>query len=140
MDRIAFIFKKRSNNLKSIIFSVIVLITILSIAISYQLHLTGITKEINAYAEEITSSIASHNLNNAEKSLSALVKLWENNSALLMAFHDHTIINNASTYVKLVEKSLNTQKYDEASSYLIHFTSLINELAAENRPTFENIL
>ncbi len=125
--------------MKSIIFSVIVFITILSIAISYQLHLTGITKEINAYAEEITSSIASHNLNNAEKSLSALVKLWENNSALLMAFHDHTIINNASTYVKLVEKSLNTQKYDEASSYLIHFTSLINELAAENRPTFENI-
>lgn len=139
MGRIAFIFKKRSNKLKSIIFSVIVFITILSIAISYQLHLTGITKEINAYAEEITSSIASHNLNNAEKSLSALVKLWENNSALLMAFHDHTIINNASTYVKLVEKSLNTQKYDEASSYLIHFTSLINELAAENRPTFENI-
>ena len=125
--------------MKSIIFSVIVFITILSIAISYQLHLTGITKEINDYAEEITSSITSHNLNNAEKSFSALVKLWENNSALLMAFHDHTIINNASTYVKLVEKSLNTQKYDEASSYLIHFTSLINELAAENRPTFENI-
>ena len=139
MDRIAFIFKKRSNKLKSIIFSVIVFITILSIAISYQLHLTGITKEINAYAEEITSSIASHNLNNAEKSLSALVKLWENNSALLMAFHDHTIINNASVYIKLAKKSLKSKKYEDVVSYLVHFTSLINELAAENRPSFENI-
>ena len=126
--------------MKSIIFSVIVFITILSVAISYQLHLTNIADDFNTYAQEITSNIALQDLNNAEENLSSLVKLWETNSALLMAFHDHTIINNASTYVKLVEKSLKTQKYDEASSYLIHFTSLINELAAENKPTFENIL
>ena len=126
--------------MKSIIFSVIVFITILSVAISYQLHLTSLADKFNTYIQETTSNIALQDLNNAEKSLSSLVKLWENNSALLMAFHDHTIINNASTYVKLAEKSFKSQNLEETSSYLIHFICLINELAAENRPTFENIL
>ena len=126
--------------MKSIIFSVIIFITILSVAISYQLHLTNLADKFNTYAHEITSNIALQDLNNAENSLTSLVKLWENNSALLMVFHDHTIINNASTYVKLTEKAFKSQNFEETSSYLIHFTCLIDELAAENRPTFENIL
>lgn len=126
--------------MKNIIFSLIVFITILSVAILYQLHLTNLADEFYTYAQEITSNIALQDLSNAEKSLSSLVKLWENNSALLMAFHDHTIINNASTYVKLAEKSFKSQNFEETSSYLINFICLINELAAENRPTFENIL
>ena len=87
--------------MKSIIFSVIIFITLLSVAVSYQLHLTNLADKFNTYAHEMTSEIALQDLNNAEKSLTSLVRLWDNNSTLLMAFHDHTIINNASTYVKL---------------------------------------
>ena len=126
--------------MKNIIFSLIVFIAILSVAISYQLHLTDLADEFNTYVQEITSNINLQDLNNAENNLSSLVRLWENNSALLMAFHDHTIINNASTYVKLAEKSFKSQNFEETSSFLINFICLINELAAENRPTFENIL
>ncbi len=139
-DRKAFIFRKRSHNLKTILISVSMFITIVLIAIAYQMYLINLSEKFNDYTENITSQIVSQDFDNAESTLQDLETLWNKNNALLMMFHDHTLINNASVHISLAINSVKEKRFNEAVSYLIYFIATIEEITAENRPTFENIL
>ena len=115
-------------------------LTILIIAVAYQFHLTGIATDFNNYTEKIEQQIKKQEFDTAEEALNNLEKLWNKNSALLMMFHDHSLINNASVNINLAVNSFREKHYNETVSYLIYFIATIDELTAENRPTFENIL
>ena len=140
MGRKAFIFKKRRHNLKTVLISVSIFILILAIAITYQMYLTDIATDFNDYAEQIQHQVTMQNFDEAEKALNNLEKLWNKNSSFLMMFHDHSLINNASVNIELAVNSFKDKHFDETVSYLIYFIATIDELTAENRPTFENIL
>ena len=104
------------------------------------MYLTDIATDFNDYAEQIQHQVTMQNFDEAEKALNNLEKLWNKNSSFLMMFHDHSLINNASVNIELAVNSFKDKHFDETVSYLIYFIATIDELTAENRPTFENIL
>ena len=115
-------------------------ISILSVAVAYQFHLISLADKLNNFTETATSQIASKDFENAKATIDDLKKLWNKNSSFLMMFHDHSLINNSSVNISLASSAVEKCHYDDAVSHLIYFIAVIDELVAENRPTFENIL
>lgn len=140
MEKAAFIFKKRRNKLKNTLYALITFITIVLIAVAYQLQLTEFTENVNKYSNIILDAIDNNDLEKVENTLDNLQELWDKNYTILMIFQDHTTVNNASMSLQLAINSYRTNEYKQISDNLINFTSLLNELASENIPCIENIL
>lgn len=140
MEKASFIFKKRRNKLKNTLYALITFITIVLIAVAYQLQLTEFTENVNKYSNIILDAIDNNDLEKVENTLDNLQELWDKNYTILMIFQDHTTVNNASMSLQLAINSYRTNEYKQISDNLINFTSLLNELASENIPCIENIL
>lgn len=110
------------------------------IALSYQQHLTKLTKQINTVTNNIVLSVERADYLEAEKQLAKLERLWNENNKILMAFQDHSSVNEAGIFLELAINCFSTEEYNQVSDNLISFTSILNELASENIPSLENIL
>ncbi len=126
--------------MKNTLYAIIAFSALLLIAIAYQLHLIDLTKNINSASSQIILSIKNEDYSDAATLLSKLEDTWNKNTKLLMAFHDHSSINSASIFLELALNNFKTKEYTQISDNLISFTSILNELAAENIPSLENIL
>lgn len=140
MEKRATIYRKRSEILKNTLYALIAFITVLLIALSYQQHLTNLCKEINVKSNSIILSIENSEYSETEKELSELKNIWENNFKILMAFQDHSSVNDAGVFLTLAINCFRTEEYNQVSDNLISFTEIVNELASENMPYIENIL
>lgn len=136
----AIIYRKRSEILKNTLYALIAFITVLLIALSYQQHLTDLCEQINLKANNVILSIEISDYNETEKELSELKTMWENNFKILMAFQDHSSVNDAGVFLALAINCFRTEEYNQVSDNLISFTEILNELAGENMPYIENIL
>ncbi len=126
--------------MKNTLYALITFITIVLIAVAYQLQLTEFTENVNKYSNIILDAIDNNDLEKVENTLDNLQELWDKNYTILMIFQDHTTVNNASMSLQLAINSYRTNEYKQISDNLINFTSLLNELASENIPCIENIL
>lgn len=126
--------------MKNTLYALITFITIVLIAVAYQLQLTDFTENVNKYSNIILDAIDNNDLEKVENTLDNLQELWDKNYTILMIFQDHTTVNNASMSLQLAINSYRTNEYKQISDNIINFTSLLNELASENIPCIENIL
>lgn len=126
--------------MKNTLYALIAFITVVLIALSYQIHLTNLCGNINNTANEIILTVENGNYNTAEDLLLNLENLWDKNFKILMVFQDHSAVNDAGVFLALAINCFRTQEYHQVSDNLINFTEILNELASENIPSYENIL
>lgn len=138
--RKAFIYKKRSKDLRNTLYAIITFSVLLMIAISYQLHLNNLATDINVISNKTIQAIENKDYEKAETLLSQIENKWNKNYKILMGFQDHSSVNSASIFLHLALNNYNTKEYSQVADNLINFTSILNELASENIPYAENIL
>ena len=126
--------------MKNTLYALICFTVVVLIAVSYQLHLTNLTEDINIISNKAIQLIESEKFNDANDLLTDLEQLWEKNHKILMAFQDHSSVNEAAISLSLAVNCYRTKEYSQVSDNLINFTSILNELASENIPSVENIL
>lgn len=126
--------------MKNTLYALICFTVVVLIAVSYQLHLTNLTDQINIISNNTIQAIEKEDFNESDELLSQLENLWDKNYKILMAFQDHSAVNDASIFLDLAVNCYRTKEFNQVSDNLINFTSILNELASENIPSIENIL
>ena len=126
--------------MRNILYTLILFIAIVLIAISYQIHITNLSDNINSISEKIITSISNKDYTSSEVYMNELEKLWKKNIKILMFFQDHASVNEAEVFINLAANGLKNKEFNQVSDNLISFTCILDELASENKPTLENIL